>query len=113
MPIPDPIFEAFLVKSHEGAMKLATSSDIVQLHPEAAAIPQRYVAEFHCRGLVRDPSGRVVEADRFLVGISFPEDYLKSKPNTLRVLTWLEPASIFHLSTQPTLNTTRPPAEQR
>ena len=95
--MPDPILTAFLKSSHKAAMALAAASDRVVLIPEPGKLPQRYVAEFHCRGLAREASGQIVEANLFRVGIVFHDDYLKTKPNSMRVLTWLEPAhGTFH-----------------
>jgi hypothetical protein len=92
----DRILKDFLKHNHATGMALAASSDRLELHPEPGDLPQRYVAEFRCRGLVREPSGKIVEADRFLVGILFPDNFLKTKPNAFRVLTWLEPKTIWH-----------------
>jgi ubiquitin-protein ligase len=94
--MPDAILKAFLTKSHEAAMKLAAASDLVSLLPEPGAYPQRYLADFHCRGLVRDAAGAIVEANHFRVGIWFPDDYLRDKPNPYKILTLLEPATVFH-----------------
>lgn len=95
--MPDQILAAFLRKNHAAAMALAAASDRLVLYPEAAEYPQRYVAEFHCRGLVRQTSGKIVEANLFRVGIAIGDDYLKSKPDSSRLLTWLEPSTgIFH-----------------
>jgi hypothetical protein len=94
--MPDRILSAFLRKSHKAAMALAAASDVLVLVPEAGQLPQRYIAEFHCRGLVHHPAGEIVEANLFRVGVAFHDDYLKTKPNSARVLTWLAPATIFH-----------------
>jgi hypothetical protein len=87
---------AFLRKSHEAAIALVAASDRVVLMPEPGELPQRYIAEFHCRGLVRQTSGHIVEANLFRIGIAFHDDYLKTKPNSARLLTWLAPSGIFH-----------------
>jgi len=95
--MPDPILTAFLRKSHDAAMALCAASDRVVLFPAPGEVPQRYIAEFHCRGLVRHTSGQIVEGELFRVGIAFHDDYLKTRPNPIRLLTWLEPAAgIFH-----------------
>jgi hypothetical protein len=93
----DPILTAFLRKSHTAAMALAAASDRLVLIPEPGEIPQRYIAEFHCHSLVRLDSGEITVAEFFRIGIAFHDDYLKSRPNTMRLLTWLEPeAGIWH-----------------
>jgi ubiquitin-protein ligase len=94
--MPDSKLIGFLRKSHAAGMALAAASDRVVLIPEAGELPQKYLAEFHCRGLVRVASS-VVEANFFRVGIVFPDDYLKTKPNSMRVLSWLQPEQgIWH-----------------
>ena len=58
-------------------------------------IPSRYLVRFHCKGLVRDGGGAVLEADRFDVGVWFPSDYLR-RAAPPQVLTWLGPRNVFH-----------------
>lgn len=94
--MPDRILEAFLRKNRAAGMALAAACDRLKLFPEPGELPHRYVADFHCRGLVREASGEIAEAERFLVGILFPDNFLKTKPNSFRVLTWLEPKNIWH-----------------
>jgi hypothetical protein len=49
----DKIFESFLRRQYEEGMELARSSDLVQLYPMGGEPPDRYVAAFRCKGLVR------------------------------------------------------------
>jgi hypothetical protein len=91
----DPVFEAFLRRQYEEGMALADSSDLLRLCPMSWPLPQRYIAEFRCKGLIRDRDGAIREADFFEVGIWFPSDYLR-RANPFEVLTWLGPRNVFH-----------------
>jgi hypothetical protein len=91
----DPVYEAFLTRQHAEGMALARESDLLELEPLGGPPPCRYLARFRCTGLVRPPSGRVREADRFEVGIWFPSDYLR-RAEPWQVLTWLGPRGVFH-----------------
>lgn len=91
----DPIYEAFLRRQYEEGMALAEASDLVRLCPMGWPLAQRYIAEFRCKGLVRERDGEVREADYFEVGIWFPSDYLR-RANPFEVLTWLGPRNVFH-----------------
>jgi hypothetical protein len=72
----DPVYRRFVERQLEEGVELANSSDLLKLH-FPAMIPPHVVAEFRCRGLVREPGGEIREADRFDVGIWFPPDYLR------------------------------------
>jgi len=93
----DRILEGFLQSQLEEGMTLAESSDLVALTPADSGLPQRYVVEFRCKGLVRvgDGDGDVIEADRFVVGVRFPSDYLR-RVVPMEVLTWLSPRNVWH-----------------
>jgi hypothetical protein len=91
----DKIFEAFLKRQYEEGMALAGSSDLLELYPMGGDPPDRYVAQFRCKGLMRSQNGEVVEADHFEVGIWFPSDYLR-RAEPFQVLTWLGPFDVFH-----------------
>jgi len=91
----DKIFEAFLKRQYEEGMALAGASDLLELHPMGGDPPDRYVAQFRCKGLMRSQNGEVVEADHFEVGIWFPSDYLR-RAEPFQVLTWLGPFDVFH-----------------
>jgi hypothetical protein len=91
----DKIFEAFLKRQYEEGIALADSSDLLELYPMGGNPPNRYVAQFLCRGLIRSQEGKVVEADHFEVGIWFPSDYLR-RVEPFQVLTWLGPFDVFH-----------------
>lgn len=91
----DPVFEAFLARQFEEGMALAAASDLLTLVPFGDVPPDRYVAEFRCRGLVRGEDTDVIETDRFAVGIWFPVGYLRwAEP--WQVLTWIGPRHVFH-----------------
>jgi hypothetical protein len=91
----DPVLQAFLARQYEEGMALAAASDLLDLQPIDGPPPQRYLARFRCKGLVRSPDGTIAEADRFEVGIWFPSDYLR-RVEPWQVLTWLGPANVFH-----------------
>jgi hypothetical protein len=93
--VTDRIFASFLRRQRDEGMALAADSDVLTLWPAADDPPQHYVAEYRCRGLVRAPGGDVVEADRFHVGVWFPQDYLREADPFL-VLRWLGPEHPFH-----------------
>ena len=90
----DNILEGFLLGQREEGMALAAASDLLRLAPVAGSL-QHYLAQLRCRGLVQDESGAIVEADRFAIGIFFPESYLRVV-DPFTVLTMLEPLNAFH-----------------
>lgn len=96
----DKILEAFLERQQEEGFKLAASSDILELLALGAEPPQRYIAEFSCRGLVRTGKNEIKEWKHFRVGIHFDANYLRSV-NPFTMLTWLGPPDPEHPSTYP------------
>ncbi len=98
----DEVYEAFLRRQLEEGMALADSSDVLTLTPlSGSEPPERYLANFEGRrGLVRDGRGRIVECDKFMVGIWFPEDYLRSV-RIPQVLTYLGPQEPWHPNIRP------------
>jgi hypothetical protein len=93
MPV-DTIFQAFLERQHSEGMALAESSDLLHLQPLGPTPAQHYLARLRCRGLVRE-RGAIVEVDSFVIGVTFPEDYLRRKHSTA-VVTLLEPNTVWH-----------------
>ncbi len=92
----DKVLEGFLRRQFDDGMALAAQSDLFDLVPmDPPPLVRRYIACFHCTGLVRAPSGEVVEANQFAVGIAFPDDYLRHVEPS-QVLTWIAPREIFH-----------------
>ena len=88
----DPVYERFLKRQLSEGLALASQSDLFELFPQDL---DRYVAVFHCKGLVRGADGVVSEASEFHTGIWFPSDYCRHvDPYT--VLTWIFPFSIWH-----------------
>jgi ubiquitin-protein ligase len=75
-PSADPVFDGFLAQQSREGMELASESDLLVLHP-APQSPPHFIAEFRCRGLVREGEGAITECDSFHVGIWFPADYLR------------------------------------
>lgn len=99
----DKIYEAFLRRQFEEGMALTNSSDVLDLTPLPGGEPPfRYLAHFEGRrGLVRDQRGQIVEFDEFIVGVWFPEDYLRRVTIT-QVLTYLGPhPEPFHPNLRP------------
>jgi hypothetical protein len=91
----DRIFEAFCRVQYDLGMALAADSDLLTLIALEGTPTQRYVAEYHCTGLVRTGAGEVTTAQRFVVGIWFPDDYLR-RAEPFEVLTWLGPRNVWH-----------------
>jgi len=91
----DNVYESFLARQREQGLALANASDLLELFPIGLEPFDHYIAEFRCKGLVKNESGSVEEADRFQVGIWFPADYLR-RAEPFQVLTWLGPRQVFH-----------------
>lgn len=72
----DPVYQHFMERQRAEGLALAEASDILRLHIPPFA-PPHFVAEYLCKGLVRDANGEIKEANRFQVGIWFPNDYLR------------------------------------
>jgi len=96
----DHVLTAFLERQRADGLALAAQSDLVTLVPLPGTPPQRYLLQLRCKGLVRAATGEIAEADRFLLGIWLPDDYLRHA-DPFRVLTWLEPANVFHPNVRP------------
>ena len=86
--------ERFLARQLAEGTALAQDSDLLELTPSEGDPPQAYVARFRCKGLVLQ-DGDVHEANEFVVGIRFPDDYLL-RANPMQVVRWLGPPTIFH-----------------
>jgi hypothetical protein len=91
----DAVLAAFLARQREEGLALAAASDLLELVPVDGTPCQRYLADFRCSGLAQSESGEIVEAGRFVLGIWFPDSYLR-EADPFRVLTCLEPRSTFH-----------------
>ncbi len=91
----DPIMSGFLEQQYVEGMALDRDSDILDLAPlgEPPTVAA-YLAQFRCTGLVRR-DGQIVEHGEHLIGIRFPDDYLK-RFDTARVLSWIEPHDPWH-----------------
>ncbi len=95
----DPVYRSFLARQLEEGLALAGSSDLVDIAPCDGPPPSRYLVEFRCKGLVARGRGDVAETDRFLVGVSFPSDYLR-RAHPAEVLTLIAPWNVFHPNIQ-------------
>ena len=96
----DQVFAGFLEHQLEAGMALAARSTLLTLVPSTGTAPDRYVARFACRGLVRAPGGAIVEGEGFEVGIWFPADYLR-RADAIEVVSWLGPRNVFHPNVGP------------
>ena len=95
----DAVLEGFLKRQLAEGLELAAQSDLFELLPQDL---DRYIAIFHCKGLVRGADGAVVEASEFHVGIWFPSDYCRHA-DPFKVLTWLYPFNVWHPNIRPPL----------
>ena len=86
----DQIYDDFLDVQRQEGQALAEASDILDLETDGTARPQRYIARFRCRGIIKMTSGEILEASLFTAGIWFPTDYMRS-PATKQVVTMFPP----------------------
>jgi hypothetical protein len=89
----DPVFECFLERQFQEGMALAASSDILNLMPIPVSPHWQYIAEYHCKGLIQNRAGEIVEHSLFVMAISFPDDYLR-RVDVSTVLTYLGPEPV-------------------
>jgi hypothetical protein len=92
--IMDNVLRNFLQEQYREGMALADESDLLDLIPVEGSPPDRYIARYFCKGLIRS-SGEVREAENFVVGIWLPSDYLK-RVEPLEIVSWLAPENVFH-----------------
>jgi len=95
----DSIRASWLREQYLESMNFAQQSDVLSLAPVAGTPPYKYIARFQCNGLCKTDAGITV-IEEHLVGILFPEHYLRSSCDPGQVLTWLEPATEFHPNIQ-------------
>lgn len=86
----DPVLDNFLDVQKQEALALAASSDILDLETDGSPLPQRYVARFRCRGLIKMTSGKILEASLFTAAIWLPDNYLRS-PDTQNIVSMFPP----------------------
>lgn len=91
----DSIRESWLQTQYVESMSFAERSDVLSLAPVAGSPPSKYIARFACNGLVKTEKSIVI-AREHLVGIYFPESFLRETTNPGQVLTWLAPEEEFH-----------------
>jgi len=91
----DKVFNNFLETQLCEALGLAENSDILRFLPAPGALPQQFLAEFHCKGIIQNRDGEIAEGNLFVVGIFLPNDYLR-RAAIPEVLTWLGPANVLH-----------------
>lgn len=90
----DKVLEGFLKRQYDEAMALAEASDLLDLAPIEGDPPRLYAARFRCKGFVKT-NGDVRVADRFEVGIWFPDDYLRDVVPS-QIVAWRGPRNVFH-----------------
>ncbi|MGQ0734260.1 MAG: hypothetical protein ACT4QD_11455 [Acidobacteriota bacterium] len=91
----DKVLNGFLTQQLAEGTELAASSDLLRLTPCDGPLPRHYLAEFRCKGLVQLATGEIAERDHFVIGVSFPSDYLR-RAHPAEVLTLLGPQTVFH-----------------
>ena len=107
-PQNDPILDAFLATQLREGLELCAESDIAELVPgPESSPPRRYLLHLRCRGLAGS-GANLREAQRFLLGIQFDDDYLR-RVHPARVLTLLDPLDCFHPNIAPVGHPILPP----
>ncbi len=99
----DRVLTAFLMSQQREAEALAADSDLLELFSQKTEgdPPRRFIARFHCTGLVQDPStGVVSKASPFEVGVTFPDHHLR-RVEPFFLVTILSPPSLFHPNARP------------
>ena len=100
-PSEDRILSEFLRLQFEEGMALHAESDILHLTPNNGPKSDRYVAEYACRGLVKDEHGEIKEFNHFVAGIWFPNDYLR-RTDLSMIVSYLGPSPRpFHPNIRP------------
>jgi len=97
----DPILSGFLQAQFTAARTLSRESDIVSVFPVDGPLPQHYIAEFRCRGLVREGNAPPAACDFFAFGIWFPDMYLRADFKVSDIITVLSPQNLFHPNARP------------
>ncbi len=97
----DRIFQSFLGRQCAEAMALSDESDILDLHLSAAA-PPHFVADFHCKGLIKNAAGKIEEANEFRVAIWYPPDSVRRPASTFEMFRMLTP-HVWHPNVSPEL----------
>ena len=91
----DFILDGFLREQRRAGMALAEASDILSLLPGPGDPPDRYIAVFQCKGLVRTGERIEVSGGPFAVGIHFPADYCR-RVDPRAVIQWLDPHNAWN-----------------
>lgn len=98
--MPNPILRAFLERQWRAGRKLVDESDVLELAAVDGDPPQAYLVHLGCRTLIRAPGGAIVQTEGCVVGLRFPDDYLRTA-HAAAVLTWLAPPEIWHPNIRP------------
>ena len=89
----DRVFHSFLEVQREAGSALAVESDLLDLVPlpnPGRCVPVKYIARFHCKGLVQDPETR---GSRNTTGSTWDSGFLRITSATW-ILFALPPSSI-------------------
>jgi hypothetical protein len=97
----DRIFQNFIERQYAEGTALSDESDILDLHVSAAA-PPHFVADFHCKGLIRNAAGKMEEANEFRVAIWYPPDSVRRPASTFEMFRMLTPC-VWHPNVAPEL----------
>ena len=76
-PVNDPIYERFMQRQFGRRHGAGSAKAICCGCMFLRMAPPHFVAEFLCKGLIREDAGEIKEASEFQVGIWFPPDYLR------------------------------------
>jgi hypothetical protein len=85
----------FLIAQAEAAESLNRRTDRVRVVVQPGRPPTRHLLIFDCRSLVAGPDRRIVEADRFIVGVNFSADHL-DRLDAARLVCLIAPLRAFH-----------------
>ncbi len=91
----DRILASWLRRQESDWQAFADQTDLVIIIPDDAESPcRRFVAQFMCKGLIRQLNGEIVEADHFVAGIYFGEDHLR-QINPVQMV-WMLTPNVWH-----------------
>jgi len=93
----DQVLNTFLAGQLSAGLALAAASDRLDLTPipRGDLPPNRYLARYDCRGLVRTASGEVREANSFTVAVRFGSDHLR-RCRPWEIATVIDPPNVQH-----------------
>jgi len=85
-PHPDPLYAEFVAR--QGPLLEAFAGANHDLLTVRQANPVAWAVVLHCKGLLREAGGNIIDGERFEAGIYFPPDHLRRwDPGTVTMLT--------------------------